>query len=50
MRFWEEDSYMREDDRYEPVDVCYSIHYTGLKTKIFDSIKNYLKSIRPTKK
>ena len=39
MKLWEEDSYMREDDRYDRT--CYSTYY---KTTVLARIKNYLKT------
>lgn len=52
MKFYEEESYMREDDRYDRV--CYSTYYTSYRTNsmtnVIFRIKNYLKTFCSPKK
>lgn len=52
MKFYEEESYMREDDRYDRV--CYSAYYTSYRTNSMSNvifrIKNYLRTFYSPKK
>jgi hypothetical protein len=45
MKFYEEESYMFEDDRYDRT--CYSTYYT---MSVLDHIKNFLRTFYSPKK